>query len=150
MTRTLFQNSTFFLITYIFSIHLIITFRDAIYTHFVTLIGKWTIVGGCVKHRADKRGKVAKLKYKSFVTSLERTDKKTGWMGKKRIVHLPISVTKWVWMASLTNRSLWYKAFKFWSVCLHSMIIALLRPVTTWVCEGVWHTPPLPSPKRQC
>ena len=43
--------------------------RDAIHTHFVPLIGKWTIVGGWVKHRADKRGKVGKLKYKSFVTS---------------------------------------------------------------------------------
>ena len=30
--------------------------RDAIHTHFVTLIGKWTIVGGWVKQRADKRG----------------------------------------------------------------------------------------------
>ena len=39
--------------------------RDAIHTHFVSLIGKWTIVGGLVKHWADKRGKVAKLKYKS-------------------------------------------------------------------------------------
>ena len=75
--------------------------RDAIHTHFVTFIGKWTIVGGWVKHRADKRGKVAKLDYESFVMSLERADKKTGWVGKKLIVHLPISVTKWVWMASL-------------------------------------------------
>ena len=48
---------------------------------------------GWVKHWADKRGKVAKLKYKSFVTSLERNVKKTGWVGKKLIVHLPISVT---------------------------------------------------------
>ena len=75
---------------------------DAIHTHFVTLIGKLTIVGRWVKHRADKRGKVGKLEYKSFVTSLERANKKTGWVGKKLIVHLPISVTKWVWMASLT------------------------------------------------
>ena len=44
--------------------------RDAIHTHFVTLIGKWTIVGGWVKNRADKRGKVAKSKYKSSVSSL--------------------------------------------------------------------------------
>ena len=58
---------------------------------------------GCVKHRADKRSKVAKLKYESFVTSLERADKKAGWVVKKLIVHLPISVTKWVWMASLTT-----------------------------------------------
>ena len=58
-------------------------------------------MGGWVKHRGDKRGTVAKLEYKSFVTSLERADKKTGWMGKKLIVHLPLSVTKWVWMASL-------------------------------------------------
>ena len=76
--------------------------RDAIHTHFVTLIGKWAIVGGWVKHRADKRGKVAKLKYKSFVTPLKRADKQTGWVAKKLIVHLPISVTKWVWMASLS------------------------------------------------
>ena len=60
--------------------------RDAFHTHFVTLIGKWMIVGGWVKHRDDKRGKVAKLKYKSFVTSLERADKKTGWVAKKLIV----------------------------------------------------------------
>ena len=75
--------------------------RDAIHTHFVTLIGKWTIVGRWVMHWADKRGKEAKLKYKNFVTSLERNVKKTGWVGKKLIVHLPIGVTKWVWMASL-------------------------------------------------
>ena len=77
--------------------------RDAIHTHFVTLIGKWTIVGRWVKHWADKRGKEAKLKYKNFVTSLERNVKKTGWVGKKLIVHLPIGVTKWVWMASLKH-----------------------------------------------
>ena len=70
--------------------------RDAIHTHFVTLIGKWTIVDGWVKHRADKRVKVSKLRYKSFVTSQERTDKRTGLVGRKIIVHLPISVTKWV------------------------------------------------------
>ena len=58
--------------------------RDAIHTHFLTLIGKWTILGGWVKHRADKRGKVGKLRYKSFVTSLERADKKTGWVGKNK------------------------------------------------------------------
>ena len=75
--------------------------RDAIHTHFVTLIGKWTIVGRWVMHGADKRGKEAKSKYKNFVTSLERNVKKTGWVGKKLIVHLPISVSKWVWMASL-------------------------------------------------
>ena len=75
--------------------------RDAINTHLFTLIGKWTIVDGWVKHRADKRGKAAKLKYKNFATSLESADKRTGWVGKKLIVHLPISVTKWVWMASL-------------------------------------------------
>ena len=34
------------------------TLKDAIYTHFVTLIGKWTIVGGWIKHLADKREKV--------------------------------------------------------------------------------------------
>ena len=67
-----------------------------IHTHFVTLISKWTIVSGWVKHCADERGKVDKLEYKSFVTSLERADKKTGWVGKKLIAHLPISVTKWV------------------------------------------------------
>ena len=74
--------------------------RDTIHTHFVTLMGKWTIFGGWVKHRADKRGKAAKLKYKSFFTSLERADNKTGWVGKKLIVHLPINMTKWVWMVS--------------------------------------------------
>ena len=74
---------------------------DPIHTHFVTLIGKWTIVGGWVKHRSDKRDKVAKLKYNTFVTSLKREDKKTGWVGKKLIVQLPISVTKLVRMESL-------------------------------------------------
>ena len=37
--------------------------RNAIHTHFVTLIGKWTILGVWVKYRANKRGKVAKLRY---------------------------------------------------------------------------------------
>ena len=60
--------------------------RDAIHTHCVTLIDKWTIVGGWVKHRADKRGRVAKLRCKCFVMFLERADKKTGWVGKKLIV----------------------------------------------------------------
>ena len=67
--------------------------RDAIDTHFVTLIGKWTIVDGWVKHQADKRGNVAKSKFRSFFMSLERAVKKTGWVGKKLIVHLPIGVT---------------------------------------------------------
>ena len=39
--------------------------RNAIHTHFAKLIGKWMIVGGWVKHWADKRGEVAKSKYKS-------------------------------------------------------------------------------------
>ena len=64
---------------------------------------------GWVKHWADKRGKVAKLKYKSFVKSLERADRKTGWVGKKLIGHLPISVTKWVCMASLTDLAFPYQ-----------------------------------------
>ena len=58
-------------------------------------------MGGWVRHPADKRGKVGKSKFKSFVTSLERADKKTGWVSKKLIIHFPITVTKWVWMASL-------------------------------------------------
>ena len=58
---------------------------------------------GWVKHWADKRGKVARLKCKSFVASLERNVKKTGRVGKKLIIHLPMSVTKLVWMASLTG-----------------------------------------------
>ena len=57
------------------------------------LIGRWTIVGGWVKRRADKRGKVSKLWYKIIFTSLERVDKKTGWVDKKC-----------VWMASLEIR----------------------------------------------
>ena len=50
-----------------------------------------------------------KSNHKIFVPSLARADKKTWWVGKKFIVHLPISVTnvigvaKWVWMASLTK-----------------------------------------------
>ena len=43
--------------------------RDAIHTYFITLIGKWTIVGGWVRHRADKRGKATELKYKSLKVS---------------------------------------------------------------------------------
>ena len=93
--------------------------RDAIHTHFV--IGKWTILSGWVKHLADKRGKVAKLKYKSFVTSLERADNKTGRVGKKRIVHLPICVTKWVWMASLSRG--------FFVNCYNRTTIESLLPV---------------------
>ena len=38
------------------------TFRDAVYTHFVTLIVKWTIVDGWVKPLDDKRGKVGTIK----------------------------------------------------------------------------------------
>ena len=38
---------------------------------------------------------------KSFVPSLAMDDKKTGWVDKKLIVHLTISVTKWVWTSSL-------------------------------------------------
>ena len=93
-----------------------IAIRDAIHTHFVTLIVKWTIVGGWVKHRADKRGKVTKLKYKSFVTSPERADKKTGWVGKKLIVHLPIGVTMWVWMASLKGAGIVFIYICFFNV----------------------------------
>ena len=37
-------------------------------------------MGGWVKHWANKRGKVARLKCKSFVTSLERADKNNGWV----------------------------------------------------------------------
>ena len=59
--------------------------RDDVHNHFVTLIVKWTIVGGWVKPLDDKRGKVGKLECKSFVTSLERADKKTRWVGKKLI-----------------------------------------------------------------
>ena len=44
-------------------------------------------MGGWVEHWADKRGKVAKSKYKGFVTSLEMADKMTGWVGIKLIVH---------------------------------------------------------------
>ena len=58
-------------------------------------MGRW------VKNWVDKCGKVAKSKYKRIVTSLERADKKTGWVGKKLIVQLPISVTKLVRMESL-------------------------------------------------
>ena len=58
-------------------------------------------MGGWVKHRDDKRGTVAKLKVKSIAMSLERFDKKTGWVGKKHIGRWRINVTKWVWMASL-------------------------------------------------
>ena len=32
--------------------------RDAIHTHFVTLMGKWQMI----KHRVDKHGKVGKIK----------------------------------------------------------------------------------------
>ena len=36
--------------------------RDDVHTHFVTLIVKWTIVGGWVKPLDDKRGKVGTIK----------------------------------------------------------------------------------------
>ena len=36
--------------------------RDAVHTHFVTLIVKWTIVGGWVKPLDDKRDKVGTIK----------------------------------------------------------------------------------------
>ena len=39
-----------------------ILLRDAIHTHFVTLIVKWTIGGGWVKPLDDKRGKVGTIK----------------------------------------------------------------------------------------
>ena len=39
-------------------------------------------MGGWVKNRADKRGKVGKSRYKSFVMSLERAHKKT-WLVDK-------------------------------------------------------------------
>ena len=60
---------TFMRITTCVSTSLYITrlLRDAIHTHFFKLIGKWTIVGGWVKHWTDK---VAKLKYKSFVKGM--------------------------------------------------------------------------------
>ena len=41
------------------------------------------------------------LLFKSFVSSLAMDDKKTGRVGKKLIVHLTISVAKWVWTSSL-------------------------------------------------
>ena len=41
------------------------------------------MVGEWVKHWADKGGKVGKLKYKTFITSLERADKRTRWVSKK-------------------------------------------------------------------
>ena len=37
-------------------------FRDDVHTHFLTLIVKWTIVGGWVKPLGDKRGKVGIIK----------------------------------------------------------------------------------------
>ena len=36
--------------------------RDDVHTHFVTLIVKWTIVGGWVKPLDDKGGKVGTIK----------------------------------------------------------------------------------------
>ena len=62
------------------------------------------IVGGWVKPFDDKHGTVAKLKNNNF-HERKGADKKTGWVGKKLIVHLLISVTKWVWMASLITPS---------------------------------------------
>ena len=41
--------------------------------------------------------------------SLERADKKNGWLGKKLIVHLPISVTKLVRTASLRRTSCYFR-----------------------------------------
>ena len=39
-----------------------VIFRDDVHTHFVTLIVKWTNVGGWVKPLDDKRGKVGTIK----------------------------------------------------------------------------------------
>ena len=57
-------------------------FRDAIHTHFATLIGKWTIVGGWVKHRADKRGKVAKGRHPYPLCHAYRQMDDCGWVGQ--------------------------------------------------------------------
>ena len=39
-----------------------LSLRDDVHTHFVTLIVKWTIVGGWVKPMDDKRDKVGTIK----------------------------------------------------------------------------------------
>ena len=36
--------------------------KDAIHTNFVTLIGKWTIVGGWVKYLSERRVKVGETR----------------------------------------------------------------------------------------
>ena len=75
--------------------------RDAIHTHFFTLIGKWTISFlpiHSVFLSAPSRD-VKKLLYFNLVT-LQRLSTQCLTQPPK-IVHLPISVTKWVWMASL-------------------------------------------------
>ena len=94
------------------------------------------IVAGWVKHRADKRGKVAKLKYKSFVTSLERPDKKTGWVGKKLIVHLPIRVTKCVWMASLYHH-FFTRLCKAHRISLSFRLIIEIKTIYSYLYLGV-------------
>ena len=58
--------------------------RDAIHTHFVTLIGKWTIVGGWVKHRADKRGKVDMDGVPKYNKRLGPTRKRKSTVKKRR------------------------------------------------------------------
>ena len=42
---------------------------DAIHTHFVMLIGKWTIVGGWVQHLSDKRDKVGETRLTKILGS---------------------------------------------------------------------------------
>ena len=77
--------------------------RDAIHTHFVTLIGKWSIsflpIHPVFLSAFSKD--VTKLLYFDLPT-LPRLSARC-FTHPPIIVHLPISVTKWVWMASPTG-----------------------------------------------
>ena len=78
-------------------------FRDAIHTHFVTLIGKWTI-SFLPTHQvflSSLLRDVTKILYFSLAI-LSRLSARY-LTHPSTIVHLPISVAKWVWMASLNS-----------------------------------------------
>ena len=76
-------------------------FRDAIHTHFVTLIGKWTInffLTHPVFLLALSRDMTKLLHFN--LPTLPRLSARC-LTHPLTIVHLSIRVTKWVWMASL-------------------------------------------------
>ena len=98
--------------------------RDAIHTHFVTLISKRTIsfLPTYPVFLPALSRDVTKLLYFDLVTlPLLSVQCLTH---PPTIVHLPISVTKWVWMASLT-------------FCLSRGFIVILDPSKKYLTENL-------------